>query len=316
MQVADQHRERLAETATMLAMHDLLIGLLRETFPEFPIISTSDRATQVRRLTEAWLPVLNGDPEGRRWSSGSTESRAVAPDRALDRSYVRMQGASHEASQADSHTIALESFVAYHASPLPSADKLVRLIVFTTIPFAVPGELLTVAEVALQSFSMSRRSPPPDESPLFPFQPVLDVQAPAPQILAAMDELADQPCLWYSNVGLITKLRHHELLPAVPLIEKCDSPRLVLRVAGQSREHTGAQPTYGQFSQLGEMLIGLFTPDRFSFTLADEQQVQAFEAEAQRQDIARHEEQVWHSRGITIACDTLARLALWGFVGR
>ena len=70
-------------------------------------------------------------------------------------------------------------------------------------------------------------------------------------------------CVWYSNLTLIREIRRRAIDLRGLIIEKCDSPRLLLAVADQP-ETKG--PSFATFRFGDENVLAVMSKETFSFS--------------------------------------------------
>jgi hypothetical protein len=301
--------KRVSEVQVLRGVYDFALELVRTSVPGFPVVTSQESSVQIRALKDNWIPWLNQRFGREVWVDDRTSTKDVSADRALDGRYERRNQGPHEATEGSAVELDLASFTSAHR--LERLGDVFRLVMVTTLPIDVPAELLLDSDVGLMSVPLWMGSAS-EASPLVRFQPILTSSAPLPEFLEASVDLAEAGCVWYSHLTLVREIRRQALNLCGLVVEKCDSPRLLLTVANQPETK---HPSFARFGFGAENVLVVVAENTFSFALASDYQVQAFIAEAGKRRLRRYRGRSLRAGPHWIGSDVLARAALWGFVG-
>lgn len=311
IRLATRKKKNIVNTEVLMSVYDFGLEYARERVPGFPLVSWKECRAQVRVFKDSWIPFLNQRP-------GSPEfidqqgMRDTSRDRALNMRYERRNKGPHEVDTAnsDEFELALPSFVSAHQAE--NLADVVRLVMLTTIPPGLPEQLIPDCNVGLLSVPM-RADSADESSPFARFYPLLLCETTMRDLVKRSGDLAQAGCVWYSNLSLIRSIRRQSIGLQGLIIEKCDSPALLLAVARQS-SHSGS--SFATFRFGSEYVLAVISDDTFSFSLAGEFQVDVFTERAVYQNMGRAGSRPLRVGRREVSSQWLARAALWGFVGR
>ena len=292
------------------AVYDSALEHVRKAISGFPVVLTQEHAAQSKALKERWIPLLNQRSRKVHFAAGVTGRHEIGPDRALDMAYERPNAGPHESKDADALDLGAEAFVEAHQKE--SISGMFRMVMIATDPPDIPPELVVESGVGLLSVPLWGASAS-EASPLVRFQPMLVSSMPMRDFLSWSSELSQAGCIWYSSLSLIRAIRRQALDLRGFVVQKCDSPRLLLGVSEQPETE---QPHYATFRFGDDNILTIISKDTFSFSLASAYQMEVFLNEVVTRGVRRLDSSRVATGPTSLPTDVVARGALWGFVGR